>query len=204
MQVMDPFEVAFTVLADSTRRRILLGFDAGGEPLTVDEVAARVGVHRTVAFAHLERLVAAGYVASEPRRGHRGKPAKLYRPTAQTLQISYPPRRYTELACLLADALAGLGSAGTEAGRSAAVTFAKGLAGDGLLKLAVLGGDYRLLEDGRVHAANCIFREACAYRPALVCGVHAAMLQGALDAADVRPLGPDARGGCTFEVRTGG
>jgi predicted ArsR family transcriptional regulator len=66
-------------LQDSTRRRILLDFYAHDGEWTVDDVAKAVGVHRTVAHRHLERLAALGYLEAGLRRGKQGKPAKFYR-----------------------------------------------------------------------------------------------------------------------------
>jgi predicted ArsR family transcriptional regulator len=47
-------------LADSTRRRILTSLQGRTEAVTVDEVAAAQGIHRTVAFEHLELLARLG------------------------------------------------------------------------------------------------------------------------------------------------
>ncbi|RPJ12400.1 MAG: ArsR family transcriptional regulator, partial [Actinobacteria bacterium] len=58
-----------SALQDPTRRRILLDFYVHQAEWTTAEVAEAVGVHRTVAHAHLERLVALGYLVSGQRRG---------------------------------------------------------------------------------------------------------------------------------------
>ena len=79
-------------LQDGTRRRILLALLHDGRARTVDEVAALAGVHRTVAFTHLERLVALDLLDKRPRRGRRGKPASLYAVRTPVLALSYPPR----------------------------------------------------------------------------------------------------------------
>jgi predicted ArsR family transcriptional regulator len=186
-----------SALGDPTRRRILLGFYAYGRPRTVDEVAAEVGVHRTVAFGHLERLAGLGLLASEPRRGFRGKPAKLYRLVAGPLEVHHPPRRHTDLAALLAAALGGFGEAGETAARAAGAGFAARLPGQRLERLEPLGADYELLDD-RVVACNCIFKEACDRQRPVVCSLHAGILEGALDGPRVQPLGPDGNGGCAF------
>jgi predicted ArsR family transcriptional regulator len=72
----------------------LLDFYAHEPEWTVDEVAQAVGLHRTVAHRHLERLVALGYLTSGQRRGKSGKPAKLYRLADQQIELSYPVRRW--------------------------------------------------------------------------------------------------------------
>src|SRR5947207_11475356 len=55
-------ERALGALRDFTRRDILLRFYADRKPRSVDDVARESGVHRSVAFEHLERLVALGYL----------------------------------------------------------------------------------------------------------------------------------------------
>jgi predicted transcriptional regulator len=47
-------------LADATRRRILTSLQRRTEALTVDEVSAEHGIHRSVAFEHLELLARLG------------------------------------------------------------------------------------------------------------------------------------------------
>ena len=188
-----------SALGDPTRRRVLLGFYADDRPRTVDEVAAEVGVHRTVAFGHLERLAALGLLASEPRRGFRGKPAKVYRLVAGPLEVNHPPRRHTDLAALLATAVGRFGRRGEAAARAAGAGFALQHPGLGLQRLEPLGAGYRLLED-RVIASNCIFKEACDRQRHVVCSLHAGMLEAALDGPRVLPLGPDGKGGCTFRL----
>ena len=79
-----------SALQDPTRRQILLDFYVHQREWTTAEVAAAVGVHRTVAHAHLERLAALGYLIASQRRGTAGKPAKLYRLTDRQIELSYP------------------------------------------------------------------------------------------------------------------
>src|SRR5918911_1006958 len=160
-----------SALGDPTRRRVLLGFYADDRPRTVDEVAAEVAVHRTVAFGHLERLAALGLLASQRRRGFRGKPAKVYQLVAGPLEANHPPRRHTDLAALLATALGRFGREGEAAARAAGGGFALRQRGLGLERLEPLGAGYRLLED-RVIAGNCIFKEACDRQRDVVCSLH--------------------------------
>src|SRR5918994_3323490 len=94
-----------SALQDPTRRRILLDFYVHEREWTASEVADAVGVHRTVARDHLERLVALGYLVSSQRRGTSGKPAKLYRIAGRQIELSYPVRRFARLSALLARGL---------------------------------------------------------------------------------------------------
>src|SRR2546430_8395800 len=86
-------ERALGALRDFTRRDILLRFYADRKPRSVEDVARESGVHRSVAFEHLERLVALGYLEVAHRRALPGKPAKIYKLTGGPVQISHPMRR---------------------------------------------------------------------------------------------------------------
>src|ERR1700757_4701351 len=92
--VTTDLERALGALRDFTRRDILLRFYSDPRPRSVDDVARSSGIHRSVAFDHLERLVALGYLDVGQRRGLPGKPAKIYRLAAGPVQISHPMRRY--------------------------------------------------------------------------------------------------------------
>jgi predicted ArsR family transcriptional regulator len=201
-----------SALQDPTRRRILLDFYVHQPEWTTAEVAAAVGVHRTVAHAHLERLVALGYLISSQRRGTAGKPAKLYRLTERQIELSYPTRRFARLAALLAQALRGspngIGAA-REAGRShgASMVTKPAHSPDSVLReLIPLGAEY-VMSDGDVVARNCIFRQACQQAQDIVCELHAGILEGAF-----RKAGLDLRAeayrnydekGCAYQVLTG-
>src|SRR2546425_8717388 len=115
-------ERALGALRDFTRRDILLRFYADRKARSVEDVAHSVGIHRSVAFDHLERLVALGYLEVERRRGLPGKPAKIYRLTGGPLQISHPMRRYDVVAEALARSLddPAIRQAGRTLGRSLA------------------------------------------------------------------------------------
>jgi len=88
-KLSDDLERAVSALHDPTRRAILLDFYMTGAERTVDDVAKAARVHRTVAFSHLERLAALGYLSTSQLRGKSGKPAKLYRLTARPIELSY-------------------------------------------------------------------------------------------------------------------
>jgi predicted ArsR family transcriptional regulator len=207
---VDPeLERAVAALQDSTRRSILLRFYANPGERTVDEVAEEAGVHRTVAFGHLERLRALGYLSAGSRRGLRGKPARLYALEAGPLEISHPPRRFRVLASLLGQSLAGLGPRGRRAARDAGHAFGAAHArpvarnqsvADALKPLEALGGAYEVCED-RITACNCVFLEAC--REGVACEVQAGILEGMLNnsglQAQVRALGREGQG-CSYRL----
>jgi predicted ArsR family transcriptional regulator len=197
-------------LQDPTRRGILLSFYEDPSPRTVDDVAAAAGIHRTVAFVHLERLATLGFLGTAQRRGLPGKPANLYALTAGPLELHHPARQFAYLAALLAAGLQQLGQAGLDAARQAgrrqAATLCIDAAGSpeaALRPLALLGGTYDV-EGDRVLARNCIFREACATAPEVVCELHAGMIEGALAACTpshrVEALGGSDQAACAYRL----
>jgi predicted ArsR family transcriptional regulator len=181
---------AISALQDPTRRRILLDFFVHQSEWTVEDVARAVGVHRTVAHRHLERLVALGYLASGQRRGKSGKPPKLYRLTGQQIDVSYPVRRFARLAALLAESLRAHGPEGVRTAREAGRQYGASLinrpadsTGAVLRRLAPLGAEYISIDQGQVLAQNCIFRQACEGAEEVVCELHAGLLEGAFQGA---------------------
>lgn len=204
-------ERALGALRDLTRRDILLRFYADRAPRTIDEVARAAGIHRSVAFEHLERLVGLGYLETERRRGFPGKPAKVYRLTAGPVQISYPIRRYDLLAEALARAFQGLGDAGSQAVRQAGRDVGSSLAiasptrsvATAIEPLVELGGEYEVAEGGEIRCSSCLFAEVCRRAP-VICGFHAGILEGLLErsglGAAVQAQGFRDPAGCSYSM----
>ena len=192
-------ERALGALRDFTRRDILLRFYADRKARSVDDVARASGVHRSVAFDHLERLVALGYLEVERRRGLPGKPAKIYRLTGGPLQISHPMRRYDVLAEALAEALDDrlIKQAGRSLGRSLARPEVRSTV-SALEPLIEMGGDYELGLGGRIACLNCLFAEACRRAPS-ICVFHAGVIEG-LTGSEVESLGFLGASGCAYRV----
>lgn len=202
---------AVGAVQDPTRRAILLDFyDHPTDERTVDEVAHAAGIHRSVAFTHLDRLVSLGYLAVGKRRGRFGKPANLYRLAGERIEIGYPARQFVQLAALLATSLRELGAEGIETARRTGRRFGARLIPNpantvdaALQELDPFGGVYCSTGD-LVEARNCIFREACLAAPQVVCELHAGVLEGALEQAGlprrVVPVGTDSGFGCRFRL----
>jgi predicted ArsR family transcriptional regulator len=204
---------AISALQDPTRRRILLDFFVHQTEWTVEDVAKAVGVHRTVAHRHLERLAALGYLAVGQRRGKSGKPAKLYRLTGQQIELSYPVRRFARLAGLLAESLKGQGRKGIKIARETGRRYGATLVNERadsteavLQQLAPLGADYTITDHDQVLAQNCIFRQACAVAEDVVCELHAGLLEGAFQQAGLalrtEAFMDYAQQGCAYRVLT--
>jgi predicted ArsR family transcriptional regulator len=201
-----------SALQDPTRRRILLDFYVHQPEWTAAEVGEAVGIHRTVAHAHLERLVALGYLVSSQRRGTSGKPAKLYRLAGRQIDLSYPVRRFARLAALLAEGLRGAPD-GVHLAREAGRRYGDSLVREPadspesvLRQLAPLGAEYTLADEDEVLAQNCIFRQACEIAEDVVCELHAGILEGAFQRAglDLRTeaFRSYAEKGCAYRALT--
>src|SRR4051812_22533638 len=113
---------------DPELRRALLLARSQAEPLSADDAAAALGVHRNVARARLERLASAGFLSVFfARRGERrgrgaGRPAKLYEVAPQLDVVEFPERQFDELGQLLVERLdePALRQTGREYGRALA------------------------------------------------------------------------------------
>jgi len=183
---------------------------AAGGPFGVDDAAAGLGCHRSVALRRLDRLEEAGLLVSEFRRPPgragpgAGRPAKRFRVPPELAVTEYPPRRYAELVALLSADRAGAGPGERRAiGRHYARILAEGarplpraerldraaprLCG----MLAGLGFPARTEE---ASADRALLRvPACPLRPAVVAGPAAAeidrgMWEGLAGLALGRPL----------------
>jgi predicted ArsR family transcriptional regulator len=206
-------ERALGALRDFTRRDILLRFYADHKARSVDDVARAAAIHRSVAFDHLERLVALGYLEVERRRGLPGKPAKIYRLTAGPLQISHPMRRYDVLAESLARWVEGnSGDGGRRAMKDAGRALGESLSRFTVTTLSAalepmieLGADYEIARGGAIVCTNCLFAEACRRVPN-ICHFHAGVIEGLTgrDGRDreIESLGFRGAGGCAYEVRS--
>ena len=102
---------ALSALDDPTRRGLYDYVCAQGRPVGRDEAATAVGIARTLAAYHLDKLAAEGLltVTYERRSGRTGpgagRPAKLYRRAASEHAVTVPPRQYELAAELLAAAV---------------------------------------------------------------------------------------------------
>lgn len=93
---------------------------SASEPLRVQEVARRTGVHANTARFHLDALVEAGLATREAQaRATPGRPSFAYRATAHAATAGH--RQYRLLAEMLSSLIEGLlpdpGQAAAEAGR---------------------------------------------------------------------------------------
>jgi predicted ArsR family transcriptional regulator len=201
---------ALSSLNDPLRRRVYdcVGTDARGA--SRDTVAQALGLPRSVAAFHLDKLVVAGLLTFEFRRPPgrsgpgAGRPAKWYRHSDVDVAVSIPDRRYDLAAQILATAVERSADgvvASAEALRGAAREHGRSI-GDALLRPG--GGrpgrlagtlEERLVDvlaehgyaprvtDGRVTLANCPFKVLAAQHQELVCRMNHELLSGVVEEA---------------------
>jgi predicted ArsR family transcriptional regulator len=187
---------AVAALAEPTRRRVYDHVAAQGGPVDRDEVAAAVGLPRTTAAFHLDRLAQCGLldVHFERRSGRTGpgagRPSKPYRRADTAVAVTIPERHYDLAGELLAGALDEADGSGerpsTVLGRRARAhggELGGGIAGrDGVLELLEDHG-YEPRSDGEdVVLGNCPFHVLARAHTQLVCGMNLNLLGGVLDA----------------------
>lgn len=197
------------LLAEAVRRQVYDVVVAAGAPVGRDEVAEAVGIGRTLAAHHLDRLADAGLLdVSFARRTGRtgpgaGRPAKLYTRSSAEIEVSVPPRDYRGLAGVLAEVVE---DAGLEpALYAAARRHGQARAEDGRDPVAVLAAlGYAPVRDGdTIRLRNCPFDAVARSHPPVVCGANLELIRGALgDGAEAR-LDPRP-GHCCVAVRCTG
>ena len=180
---------ALASLTDRVRRQAYRVVADGTGPIGRDEVAEALGVGRTLAAFHLDKLVAAGLLeVSYARRSGKtgpgaGRPAKLYRLATAEHAVSMPPRGYRSAAELLAEAVEQAGAEETlyqvahQHGRRtpACSDVTELLTGQGYAPVA--GGP------DRIELRNCPFHRLAEQFPPVICGMNLAMITGLLAGA---------------------
>jgi predicted ArsR family transcriptional regulator len=185
-----------------------------GRWMTRDDAAAAVGVSRSVAAFHLDKLADAGVVEVRFERlsGRRGpgagRPAKLYRPLGDEVAVSVPERHYDLAASLLVGAVAEstrteapvadcLHAAARAAGRRIGeeVRDEASRAAEGADRRAAVvevlarhGYQPEIRRGGDIALANCPFHRLAVEQRDLVCGMNLDFLGGLLEG--MGPAGP--------------
>jgi predicted ArsR family transcriptional regulator len=177
---------ALASLADRVRRQAYRLVADGTAPVGRDEVAEALGIGRTLAAFHLDKLVAAGLLeTSYARRSGKsgpgaGRPAKLYRVPAAERAVSVPPRAYRTAAEMLAEALERAGAEEVLYDVAQRHGQAAG-AGAEVIELLSAHG-YAPVFDGpeRIELRNCPFHRLAEQFPPVICGMNLAMIGGLL------------------------
>jgi predicted ArsR family transcriptional regulator len=193
-------------LADPVRRTLYdVVAQRAPDPVSRDEAAEAAGVRRGLAAFHLDKLVASGLLEPIYRRlsgrvgPGAGRPAKLYRRSLETLEVSLPERRYELLARIAIQALAehpeGQSSErahqlarefGQDLGRRAAEAPQTEPPSHKVREaisrvLSACGYEPREGDQGELRLHNCPFHSLAAQYRSTVCQINLAVQEGLLE-----------------------
>jgi predicted ArsR family transcriptional regulator len=193
---------ALALLAEPHRREVYEFVIDAPEPVTRDDVADALGLARSAAAFHLDKLAEVGLLepsfAYPPGRRPgpgAGRPSKYYGRGPAEVAVSVPPRRYDVAGRILARAI----DAGGDDPQAAAVEIAHA---DG----RAVGAQYRqrfrpnarraqqlvdhalsdcgfapLVEGQEIELRNCPFHSLAAVAPKLICGLNQAFISGVIE-----------------------
>ncbi|MGH9182322.1 MAG: helix-turn-helix transcriptional regulator [Acidimicrobiales bacterium] len=192
---------AIAALAEPTRRSLYEHVVHRGDWVSREQAADAVGIQRTLAAHHLDRLVDGGLLEVDYRRaGGRsgpgaGRPAKLYRRSPRQFEVTLPARQYELAARILAEAADEARRGGIPidevvdrtAGRAGETLAASvrgrlgGRASRTRSRQAVLAqlescGFEPQADGALIRLRNCPFRDLARRHPDLVCGINRELL----------------------------
>jgi predicted ArsR family transcriptional regulator len=166
-----------------------------------DEAAAAVGVSRSVAAFHLDKLVEVGLLRAEFRRlsgrsgRGAGRPSKLYQRSRREFAFSLPERNHELLARLLSESMSPSGDstrtddAASQYGQSLGArsrqrisrrVSPQRLAGCVAEVMDSLGFEPVQSDSNTIWALNCPFDPLSRRYPAVVCGTAIAIARGVI------------------------
>ena len=201
----------FAALAEPLRRRLFLFVASTAEPVAREQAAEVLGIARSVAAFHLDKLAAAGVLAVEYRRPPgrtgpgAGRPAKRYWAVERELVFSVPERHYELAAAILVRAVANAEAEAlpiADALRAAARSFGRAIGADSeglgntpanecLEEIAILLAPYGYeprVTEGRLALANCPFHTLTEGHRETICRMNLRLLKGVLKGARARDL----------------
>ncbi len=198
---------AIASLQDPVRRALYRYIAAQRGDVSRDQAAEAVGIQRSLAAFHLDKLEEAGLLNTTFRRRSgrsgpgAGRPAKLYRRSGAEHTVSLPPRHYDLAAELLAEAVE------QESDQPARVTlvevarrFGRRIGEELRTRLSTRASRERRLnavmealerygyeprrEGEAVRLGNCPFHTLAECHRNLVCGMNHALLEGVTEGVD--------------------
>jgi predicted ArsR family transcriptional regulator len=198
-------------LEDDLRRRMYLFVRRQAAPVSREEVGDALGVSRKLAAFHLDKLADEGllifHFERPPGRSGpgAGRPAKVYEPSDDELEVSIPERRYDVMGTMLVDAVrtgapgqsplehaaATARQAGEQLGQEVRQAHRLGRPGPERTLTAAQGvleehGFEPHRQGGELRLRNCPFHALSRYAPEVVCTLNHAFIDGM-----VRGLGND-------------
>ena len=201
---LDEELAAIGALQEPVRRSLYRHVVAQSGEVSRDEAAAAVGVQRSLAAFHLDKLVDAGLLEVSYRRlsgrtgPGAGRPAKLYRRSSSEHTVSLPPRQYDLAAELLAQAVEDAGDRQarqslTEVAHRFGRSVGEKVWGRlpsraskerkmAALAEALSGYGYEPRREGAtLRLGNCPFHALSEGHRELVCGMNLSLIDGVVD-----------------------
>jgi predicted ArsR family transcriptional regulator len=186
---------AVSSLDDPIRRALFDHVSRSDTPVSRDQAAAVLGVTRSKAAFHLDRLVDEGLLTVEFKRltgrtgPGAGRPSKLYRRTADEIAVTVPERRYDFAGQLAFAAI----EESTRTGRPARDALLR-IAHDIGLELGVGAASFEsVLEEhgfeprpdgaGGIVLGNCPFHRLAQQHTETVCHLNLELLRGAAESS---------------------
>jgi predicted ArsR family transcriptional regulator len=217
---------AVAALDEPTRRRLYEHVVHQPGPVSRDEVAGALGLPRTTAAFHLERLAGQGLleVVHQRRTGRSGpgagRPTKLYRRSPCLVSVSLPERRYDLAGHLLAAALEEAEHSG-ESPRAvlerrayhlgqelgATAHAARGEGCTAVLEVLEAHGFEPRPQGAEVVLGNCPFHALAREHTQLVCGMNLHLVDGllhGLECTGLRARLSPASGHCCVRLEPAG
>lgn len=206
---------ALASLGDGKRRQLFEHVAKSPDAVGRDDAALALGMPRSTASFHLDRLVQDGLLAVEFQKPAgkagpgSGRPAKMYRTATAEIAASVPDRNYDLAGELMAAAIEKAAGTGTPVHDSlVATSYEKGMAmavGRESLEefVAVEGYGPQADVDGGTLLTNCPFHRLADGHPAVVCAMNGAFLSGAAAGcgdSEERIVGNDTPGQCCARI----
>lgn len=194
------------LLSDDVRRRLYEFVAARGDSVTREEVATAVGISRSLAAYHLDKLAAGDlldvtFARPDGRTGPgSGRPAKRYSRSRRELAITVPSRNYSLLAKLLATAADAAPSDEFRAALAAA-SMQEGTTlgehtGDLTTALTTAGFEPKNAPGEDIILRNCPFDSIAQEHSDLACNLNHAFVRGALQGVHADPDRAELSPGC--------
>ncbi|MGP6176631.1 helix-turn-helix transcriptional regulator [Microbacterium sp. A196] len=185
------------LLSDDVRQRLYDFIAQHGDSVTREEVAAAIGITRSLAAYHLDKLASVGlldvtFARPDGRTGPgSGRPAKRYARGRREIAVNVPPRNYSLLAKLLATAADAAPSSEFRDALESASTQ-EGIAlgaqtGDITAALSSAGFEPVTAENDDIVLCNCPFHSVVQEHSKLACNLNHAFVRGALEGAHADP-----------------
>ncbi|WP_406862244.1 helix-turn-helix domain-containing protein [Streptomyces sp. HUAS MG47] len=197
---------ALGALSDPVRRNLYRHVAATPGDVGRDAAAEAVGISRSLAAFHLDKLVEAGLLTVSFRRlsgrtgPGAGRPAKVYRRAEGEHSVSVPPRAYDSAGRLLAEVVenAGLDRALQAAARAMGATASS----TDLVETLRARGYQPFWDGSTLRLRNCPFHALAAEFPALICGMNLALIEGLAPEGGWSPEMDPCPDGCCVALKS--